>query len=117
MHSDYFTVGCRTEGGLTVFLVPRGEGVSTKQIKTSYSTTAGTAYIEFKNVKVPNENMLGPEDGGLLVILSNFNHERWIMCCGSARGSRMIVEECIKWASQRYVFGKPLLAQPVIRQK
>lgn len=29
----------------------------------------------------------------------------------------MVVEECLKWASQRYVFGKPLLAQPVIRQK
>lgn len=67
------TVGARTDGGLTVFLVPRGEGVETKQIKTSYSTAAGTAYITFDNVKVPAENMLGPEDGGLLVILSNFN--------------------------------------------
>ncbi|GFZ46231.1 hypothetical protein JCM24511_04478 [Saitozyma sp. JCM 24511] len=117
MHSDYFTVGARTDGGLTVFLVPRGEGVETKQIKTSYSTAAGTAYITFDNVKVPAENMLGPEDGGLLVILSNFNHERWVMCCASARSSRMVVEECLKWASQRFVFGKPLLAQAVIRQK
>ena len=39
------------------------------------------------------------------------------MCCASARSSRMIVEECLKWAAQRYVFGKPLLAQAVIRQK
>jgi hypothetical protein len=53
--------------------VPRVEGVETKQIKTSYSTAAGTAYITFNNVKVPAENMLGPENGGLLVILSNFN--------------------------------------------
>lgn len=89
MHSDYFTVGAKvclplaprseivlmvkTDGGLTVFLVPRSEGVETKQIKTSYSTAAGTAYITFDNVIVPAENMLGPEDGGLLVILSNFN--------------------------------------------
>ncbi|ODO03361.1 acyl-CoA dehydrogenase [Cryptococcus wingfieldii CBS 7118] len=117
VHSDYFTVGCRTEGGLTVFLVPRTENVTTKQIKTSYSTAAGTAYITFDNVYVPNENMLGPENGGLLVILSNFNHERWVMCCGSARISRIIVEECLKWASQRRVFGKPLISQPVIRAK
>lgn len=61
--------------------------------------------------------MLGPEDGGLLVILSNFNHERWVMCCASIRSSRAIVEECLKWASQRYVFGKPLLSQAVIRWK
>ncbi|KAL7422285.1 hypothetical protein Q5752_002931 [Cryptotrichosporon argae] len=117
MHSDYFTVGCKTDGGLTVLLVERGEGVETKQIKTSYSTAAGTAYITFDNVKVPAENVLGPEDGGLLVILSNFNHERWVMCCGSARSSRFIVEECLKWSSQRQVFGKPLIAQAVIRNK
>jgi hypothetical protein len=29
----------------------------------------------------------------------------------------MIVEECFKWATQRKVFGKPLIQQPVIRQK
>ena len=39
------------------------------------------------------------------------------MCCASIRSSRTIVEECLKWASQRYVFGKPLLAQAVIRWK
>lgn len=38
--------------------------------------------------------MLGQENKGLLVILSNFNHERWVMCCGAARGARFIVEEC-----------------------
>lgn len=39
-------------------------------IKTSYSPTAGTAYITFDNVKVPVENTLGPEDAGLLVVCS-----------------------------------------------
>ena len=66
---------------------------------------------------MPVENLLGKENKGLLVILSNFNHERWVMCCGSARTSRFIVEECMKWASQRQVFGKPLISQAVIRQK
>lgn len=94
--SDYFTVATKTENGLTVFLVERGEGVATKAIKTSYSSSAGTAYVTFDNVKVPAENMLGPEDGGIFVVLSNFNHERWVICCTSARAQRMIVEECLK---------------------
>lgn len=94
--SDYFTVACKTEGGLTVFLVERGEGVATKPIKTSYSSAAGTAFVTFDDVKVPSENMLGPEDGGIFVVLSNFNHERWVICCTSARAQRMIVEECFK---------------------
>jgi hypothetical protein len=100
--------------GFTVILVERSEGVETKPIKTSYSSSAGTAYITFDNVKVPVENTLGPEGGGIFVILScvsfstsrkrlltqlysNFNHERWVMCTSSARGQRLIVEECLKF--------------------
>jgi alkylation response protein AidB-like acyl-CoA dehydrogenase len=102
---------------LTVILIPRQEGVTTKPIKTSYSPTAGTAYVTFDNVRVPVENTLGPEGGGIFVILSNFNHERWVMICASARAQRMIVEECLKWVSQRKAFGKPLSSQAVVRAK
>lgn len=77
--SDYFVTGVNTGKGLSVLLIERGEGVETKAIKTSYSPTAGTAYITFDNVKVPVENLLGEENKGIHVILSNFNHERWTM--------------------------------------
>ncbi|KIO07952.1 hypothetical protein M404DRAFT_997653 [Pisolithus tinctorius Marx 270] len=115
--ADYFTVGCRTDDGLTVILVECGPGVETRQIKTSYSTAAGTAYITFDNVRVPIGNTLGEVGGGIFVILSNFNHERWVMCCSSARAQRTMIEECLKWATQRKAFGKPLVSQPVIRAK
>ncbi|KAI0072748.1 acyl-CoA dehydrogenase [Panus rudis PR-1116 ss-1] len=115
--ADYFTVGCKTEDGFTVILVERGEGVETKPIKTAYSPTAGTAYITFDQVKVPVENTLGPEGGGIFVILSNFNHERWVMCCAVARSQRLVIEECLKWTNQRKAFGKPLNSQPVVRAK
>jgi alkylation response protein AidB-like acyl-CoA dehydrogenase len=98
-------------------LIERGEGVETKPIKTSYSPSAGTAYITFENVKVPVGNTLGPEGGGIFVMLSNFNHERWVMCCASARTQRVVVEECLKWTQQRVAFGKPLHSQAVIRAK
>ncbi|KAJ7773186.1 acyl-CoA dehydrogenase [Mycena metata] len=114
--ADYFTVGCRSEKGMVVLVIERGPGVETKQIKTSYSTTAGkpshwTAYITFDDVLVPFENTLGEDGNGLQVIL------RWGMTCASISSQRLIVEECLKWASQRKVFGKPLTAQPVIRAK
>ncbi|KAG9045043.1 hypothetical protein FS837_007146 [Tulasnella sp. UAMH 9824] len=115
--SDYFTVGCRTDGGFTVLLIERGEGVETTPIKTSYSPAAGTAFVTFDNVKVPVGNTLGPVDGGLIVMLANFNHERWVMCCSSARAQRLVVEECMKWCAQRKVFGKPLVSQAVVRAK
>lgn len=79
-----------------MLLVERGEGVETKAIKTSYSSTAGTAYITFDKVKVPVENVLGEEDKGLFVVLSNFNHERWIMSSASVRSQRNVLEDCLK---------------------
>ncbi|KAG8747354.1 hypothetical protein FRC10_001533 [Ceratobasidium sp. 414] len=104
-------------GGFTVILIPRTAGVSTTPIKTSYSPSAGTAYVTFDNVHVPIENTLGQEDAGLYVLLSNFNHERWVMCCSSARAQRLIVEECLKWTCQRKGFGKRLVDQAVVRHK
>jgi len=68
-------------------------------------------------------------------MLSNFNHERWVMIGSAARSQRYIVEECLKfaglffascyyivdlvsrWTSQRKAFGKPLHSQAVIRSK
>jgi len=115
--ADYFTTGCKTEAGFTVILIPRGEGVSTRPIKTSYSPVAGTAYVTFDKVRVPIANTLGKVGAGMSVILSNFNHERWMITCTSLSAQRLIVEECLKWSTQRIVFGKPLTAQPVIRAK
>lgn len=106
-----------TDKGLSVVLIERGEGVETSAIKTSYSPAAGTAYVTFDNVKVPVEHLLGVENKGIQVILSNFNHERWMMVCAVTRMSRLVTEECMKWSNQRLVFGKRLIEQPVIRQK
>lgn len=117
MFADYFTTAVKTDEGFAVLCIPRNEGVETKQIKTSYSTTAGTAYVSFDNCKVPVKYLVGQEGMGIPVILSNFNHERWVMCCSTVRSSRAIVAELMMWVHQRKAFGKPLISQPTIRQK
>ncbi|KAF2480415.1 acyl-CoA dehydrogenase/oxidase [Neohortaea acidophila] len=117
MWSDYFVTGCKTKKGFSVLLIERSEGVETKKIKTAYSAAAATTFVEFDNVKVPAKNLLGEEHKGFVVIMSNFNHERWMMAAMVMRWSRTVLEECLKWAHQRLVFGKPLIAQPVVRQK
>lgn len=113
--ADYFTTGCKTEvspakyavraaadyafpkTGFTMILIPRGEGVETKPIKTSYSAAAGTAYVTFDKVRVPIGNTLGKEGAGMSVILSNFNHERWMVTATSLSAQRVVVEECLKY--------------------
>ncbi|KAI8138301.1 acyl-CoA dehydrogenase/oxidase [Fennellomyces sp. T-0311] len=115
--AHYFATAVRTEKGISMLLIERGEGVETKAIKTSYSPSAGTAYVTFENVFVPEGNLLGVEHQGFRVVLSDFNHERFMLIAQSVATARNAVEECMKWANQRKVFGKRLIDQPVIRNK
>lgn len=116
--ADYFTTAVKTDEGFAVLCIPRScGGVETKQIKTSYSTTAGTAYVTFDDAKVPAKYLVGEEGAGIPVILSNFNHERWVMCCSTIRASRAICAQLMMWTHQRKAFGKPIISQPVIRAK
>eukprot|EP00494_Astrolonche_serrata_P007477 UN07508 len=64
-----------------MLLIPRSAGVTTRKMKTAYSTAAGTALVLYDNVKVPVENLLGVENRGFKVIVINFNHERWMIVC------------------------------------
>ncbi|KAF8629594.1 hypothetical protein AX15_003340 [Amanita polypyramis BW_CC] len=115
--ADYFTTACKTKAGYAAILIPRGPGVETKLIGTAYSSAAGTAYVTFDNVRVPVSNTIGPDGAGMSIILSNFNHERWMVTGTSLSAQRQIVEESLKWTSQRKAFGKPLNSQAVIRSK
>ncbi|CAO1635273.1 unnamed protein product [Sympodiomycopsis kandeliae] len=115
--ADYFTTAVKTDEGFAVLCIPRSDAVETKQIKTSYSTTAGTAYVTFDDCKVPVKYLVGEEGAGIPVILSNFNHERWVMCCSTIRAARAVCAQVMMWTHQRKAFGKPIISQPVIRAK
>ena len=103
--------------GYVVILVPRQVAVSAKAIKTAYSSTAGTSYVTFDGARAPVANTLGAVGQGMQVVLSNFNHERWMITCTALAAQRRVVEECLKWTTQRIAFGKPLNTQPVVRAR
>jgi alkylation response protein AidB-like acyl-CoA dehydrogenase len=46
---------------------------------------------------VPKSNLLGKENEGFSCIVSNFNHERWMILITANRYNRLMVEECLKW--------------------
>eukprot|EP00732_Lithocolla_globosa_P003582 Lithocolla_globosa_v1_NODE_2945_length_1815_cov_5.456250.p1 type:complete len:422 gc:universal NODE_2945_length_1815_cov_5.456250:1366-101(-) len=121
MYADYFVTAVRTgkagAGGLSLLLVPRSDAVQTKIIKSSYSSSAGTAFVTYENAVVPKEYLIGDLNKGFSLIMSNFNHERWMISVVCAIRARVCNEEVFKWAMQRKVFGKPLIEQPVIREK
>ena len=76
MYADYFlTLTREPDGGFTLLVVQRTEGVSTKHMTMSGSTAAGTAFVDFDDVKVPLNMVVGERRKGLKYIMSNFNHE------------------------------------------
>lgn len=121
-----YTAAVRTGGpghkGVSLLVIedPKdaSQGKITKhRIKTSYSAAAGTALLEFDNVLVAKENLLGQEGQGFKLIMANFNHERWYLCVVGSAFARSCLAECYRWAIQRKAFGKRLIDQPVIRFK
>ncbi|ODA79100.1 hypothetical protein RJ55_04691 [Drechmeria coniospora] len=119
--SDYFTTAVRTGGpgmnGVSLLLIERGEGVSTRRMDCQGVWSSGTTYITFEDVKVPVGNLLGKKDKGFNVIMTNFNHERMGIIIQCLRFSRCCYEESVKYANKRRTFGKKLLEHPVIRLK
>ncbi|EMR67809.1 putative acyl- dehydrogenase protein [Eutypa lata UCREL1] len=119
---DYFTTAVRTGGdgmnGISLLLIERSfGGVSTRRMDCQGVWSSGTTYITFEDVKVPVENLLGKENQGFKVIMTNFNHERMGIIIQSLRFARVCYEESVKYANKRRTFGKKLIEHPVIRMK
>ncbi|KAK4178576.1 putative isovaleryl-CoA dehydrogenase [Triangularia setosa] len=119
---DYFTVAVRTGGpgmnGVSLLLIERDfGGVSTRRMDCQGVWSSGTTYITFEDVKVPVENLIGKENQGFRVIMTNFNHERIGIIIQCLRFSRVCYEESVKYANKRRTFGKKLIEHPVIRLK
>jgi len=119
--ADYFTTAVRTGGegmgGISLLLIERSKGVKTTQMKCQGVWSSGTTYVEFDDVMVPVENLIGKENEGFKYIMYNFNHERWSTAIGAIRFSRVLVEESMKHAFKRKTFGKRLIEHAVIRFK
>ncbi|KAG9228905.1 putative acyl-CoA dehydrogenase [Amylocarpus encephaloides] len=121
---DYFTTAVRTGtpesgmNGISVLLIERSMGgVSTRKMDCQGVWSSGTTYITFEDVQVPVENLIGKENKGFKVIMTNFNHERIGIIIQCLRFSRVCYEECIKYSHKRRTFGKKLIEHPVIRLK
>ncbi|KAJ3059380.1 hypothetical protein HK102_010027, partial [Quaeritorhiza haematococci] len=121
--ADYFTTAVRTGApgsgarGITMLLIPRMAGVKTRHIETQGGSLGGTAYVTFEDVKVPVENVIGKVDRGFKVIMTNFNHERFLICIQAIRSARVCYQEAFHYAHKRKTFGVHLISHAVIRDK
>lgn len=76
-----------------------------------------TANLEFDNVQVPAENMLGPKGGGLKVCLTVLDYGRTTFgatCVGAAKTAYSMA---LEHAKSRYQFKRPLASFGLVKEK
>ncbi len=122
MRADWLTCAVRTggdgAGGVSLLLIEMdAPGVSRTRLDKMGWRCSDTAAIYFEDVRVPVENLIGPENGGFIGIMRNFNAERLGMAMGCCAYARVCLKEAAQWAQQRETFGKVLVKHQSIRIK
>jgi acyl-CoA dehydrogenase len=122
MRADWLTCAVRTggegAGGVSLLLIEMdAPGVSRTRLDKMGWRCSDTAAIYFEDVRVPAENLIGPENGGFIGIMRNFNSERLGMAMGCCAYARVCLNEAALWAQQRETFGKTLVKHQSIRIK
>jgi alkylation response protein AidB-like acyl-CoA dehydrogenase len=120
--ATHMTTAVRTGGqgasGLSVLVIPTSaQGVTARRIPNSGQKGGGASFVDLEDVRVPVENLLGKENQGFKIIMTNFNKERFIMSIGCNRKARTCLSESWTYAHKRETFGKPLISNQIIAHK
>ncbi|MEP9417101.1 acyl-CoA dehydrogenase family protein [Gordonia sp. VNQ95] len=67
-----------------------------------------TAELQFTDVRVPKENLLGVEGRGFYHLMQNLPSERLSIAVGAIAGARGVFEETLQYTKDRKAFGKPI---------
>lgn len=74
VYADYFVTAVRTGGkgmgGLSLMVVERTEGLTTRKMDCMGVLASGTTFVTYEDVKVPVGNLLGKENKGFQIIMS-----------------------------------------------
>ncbi len=94
---------------LSAFLVERTEGMKVATIYGTMGTRGGgTARIVFRDVKVPEENLLGPLHGGYKVFNRMMVPERLVSAAGAIGTAMAALEIAVNYSTVRRAFGRPI---------
>jgi acyl-CoA dehydrogenase len=118
LHSDLMLLLARTTpidqverktDGLSVFLLDMkaaGDRLEIRPIKTMINHA--TTEVFFDSVEVPADALIGEEGKGFRCILDGMNAERILIASECIGDGRWFVEKAARYASERFVFGRPI---------
>ena len=111
--ADYFVLyantnpGAPTRDSLSLFIVERDMGVEVKYVYGLMGTRGGGAgRIVLRDVRVPEENLVGEENAGGMIFYQMMIPERIVS--GTTGGSRATLEIAARYADKRKAFGQTI---------
>ena len=66
------------------------------------------AWIDFHDVDIPKENLLGPQNGGFQVLMDELDTERVTYCMASLGSARRALEIAAEYSTKRIQFKQPI---------
>ena len=112
-HADTLVVYAKTEPeaesrGVTAFLVEKGmAGFSvSKKLDKMGMRGSDTAELVFEDCEVPEENLLGPENGGAGVLMSGLDYERTVLAGGPLGIMQACLDVVLPYVRERKQFGR-----------
>ena len=122
--ADFFTVFAKTgdateRGRLAAFIVTRdmkGVSVGPHEDKMGLRASSTTA-VFLDNVRVPAENLLGPDNAGFNVAMSILHSGRTGLGGGSVGAMKRLIHESSRYAAERKQFGEPIASFGLVKQK
>jgi alkylation response protein AidB-like acyl-CoA dehydrogenase len=98
------------KSGVSAIVVPReSEGV---QVVKTYGLLgmhgANVVHLKFRNVRVPEENVVGGLHKGFPILLDELDRERPAVAAGMLGIARSAFESAVDYSSKREQFGRPI---------
>jgi len=113
--ADVFVVYAKTDPaagprGISAFIVERGtHGFGTAQKLDKLGMRgSGTCELLFDDCAVPEENLLGSENGGVRVLMSGLDYERVVLAGGSLGLMAAALDLVLPYVRERRQFGVPI---------
>jgi len=114
-HADTLVVYAKTdpEGasrGVTAFLIEKDfKGFHCAQKLDKLGMRGSdTGELVFEDCEVPEENVIGPENGGAGVLMSGLDYERAVLAAGPLGIMQAALDSVLPYVRERKQFGKPI---------
>jgi len=114
-HADVLVVYAKTaqdsgSGGITAFIVEKGfNGFSVGQkLDKMGMRGSDTGELIFEDCEVPEENVLGPLNGGAGVLMSGLDYERTVLAGGPLGIMQACLDVVLPYVRERKQFGRPI---------